>query len=207
MLDASNLHHAYLLPGDEEADALLRSILSELGVKESGNPDFFAFRFETFGIDEARELGLKAGRKAFGGRKIFIIQSRRITNEAQNALLKTLEDPYPDTHFFIRVRGEHLLIPTLLSRVQVLRPERREEAETSEAEKFLALTYAERLVFAKKFADDEKPLSPFIDSMLKMLKSRGMPLEKLEQIFTLRTFTDDRSASTRLILEHLALVI
>lgn len=203
----SNLHHAYLLPGDDEADALLDSIFSELEVKKSGNPDFFAFQLETFGIDEARDLSAKAGRKAFGSRKMFVISAKRMTLEAQNALLKALEDPYPDTHFFIRVREEQMLIPTLLSRVQVLRPEGVRTHDAEEAEKFLSLAPAQRLAFAKKFAEDEKSVSAFLDSLLKLLKDKGSSLEKLEKVFAIRRFSDDRSASSRLLLEHLALCL
>lgn len=207
MVDIDNLHHAYLIPGDEEGDALLESIFTQLEVKEAGNPDFFAFRTESFGIDEARDLSDKSMRKAFGIRKFFLISTRRMTTEAQNALLKTLEDPYPDTHFFIRMREEQLLIPTLLSRVHVLRSDAPKLSETGDAEKFLSLSLAQRLMFAKKFADDERALPPFLDSILRVLKSKDSSLEKLDKVFTLRRFADDRSASPRLLLEHLSLVI
>jgi hypothetical protein len=207
MVDEDNLHHAYLVPGDEDADALLASIFSQLGIKESGNPDFFAFRTDSFGIDEARDLGARAGRKAFGHRKIFVISAGRITVEAQNALLKSMEDPYPDTHFFVRVRGEHLLIPTLRSRMQVLRPGGSVVSNTEEAEKFLASPISDRLNFAKKFADDERAVSPFLDAVMKVLKAKQSSLDKLDRVFTLRRFADDRSASARLLLEHLSLVI
>ena len=117
-----NLHHANLLLGTtEEAESYLCSFCESLGIKLANNPDFFAFRIPTFGIDEARELSLLSARKALTGKKIFLIASARLTLEAQNALLKTFEDPFPDTFFFLAVREEALVIPTLRSRIQTIR--------------------------------------------------------------------------------------
>ena len=117
-----NLHHANLLVGTrEDAESYLVSLCNNLGIKLANNPDFFAFRMHTFGIDEARELKLMSVRKALTSRKIFFIVSTRLTFEAQDALLKTFEDPSPDTVFFLAVSEEAFIIPTLRSRMQVVR--------------------------------------------------------------------------------------
>src|SRR3989344_1067951 len=120
---ASNgIHHANLLLGArEEGEIYLRSLCESLGVRVANSPDFFAFRMDTFGIDEARELKSLSARKAISDRKIFFISPTRITLEAQNALLKTFEDPSPDTYFFLVVMEEASIEPTLLSRMLVSR--------------------------------------------------------------------------------------
>ena len=105
-----SLHHANLLiGGSEEAESYVRLFCDDCGVKVANNPDFFAFRMDTFGIDEARELKILAARKAITTKKIFLIAAERLTREAQNALLKTFEDPFPDTFFFLRTREEALI--------------------------------------------------------------------------------------------------
>ncbi|MDP3875229.1 MAG: hypothetical protein Q8Q22_01800 [bacterium] len=213
---ASNgMHHANLLIGaPEEAESYLRSLYNNLGIELANNPDFFAFKMETFGIDEARELRLLSTRKAVtaakagqAGRKIFLITPMRLTLEAQNALLKTFEDPFPDTYFFLGVSEESLVIPTLLSRMQIFRTYGGVASVGADADKFLSLSVKERLLFAKKFADEEKSLPVFLDNLLLMLrKCRGAP-DVVEKVYNIRRLIRDSTASPRLVIEHLSLVL
>ncbi len=200
----NNLHHANLLVGrEEESEAYLKDLLGALKFSRANNPDYLAFRHETFGITEARELRSLALRKAFGERKIFFISSSHITPEAQNALLKTFEDPTPDTLFFLRVREEGVLLPTLLSRMQVKKLGVSREAGE---DNFLALPYKERLNFVRKFVDAEKNLSSFLDELLLLEKARGTR-DGLEKLYNMRKLVRDNTALPRLVLEHLALVL
>lgn len=201
---SNGLHHAYLLVAEDLS--FLDSILDQLEIRRAGNPDFLIYRLETFGISEARELSAKAVRKSFSDRKIFAIHADTMTLEAQNALLKTFEEPYPGTHFFVLVREEEMLIPTLRSRMMILKSEA-QETKLTEAEKFLSLGIKERLLFVKKFIEEERQLAPFLDNLLKVLKEKREPVDKIDRIFSMRRFAEDRSASSRLILEHLSLVI
>src|SRR3990167_5929189 len=160
-------HHSNLLIGTSEvAESYLKSFCDSLGVKLANNPDFFAFRMPTFGIDEARQLSLLSARKALIHHKIFFITSSRLTLEAQNALLKTFEDPFSDTYFFLVAREEALIIPTLLSRMQAVHVGHGGVASVYiEAERFLSLPIKDRLLFAKKFVEDEGNLSVFLDDV------------------------------------------
>lgn len=202
---ADSLHHAYLLIGERSStEAFLHSFWAENGLMLTGSPDYFLFIEELFGIDEARNLASAAARKAFGERKIFFIAPERVSIEAQNALLKTFEDPYENTHFFLTVREEGLVIPTLRSRMRVLRIQ--SSALHNDAEKFLVSTPKERMAFAKKFADNKKNLSVFLDGLLLLLRKNGMS-ESLKKVYEVRRFSDDRSTAPRLILEHLAVIL
>lgn len=201
------MHHAYLLSGGQaEGYAAFSSLLEEIEFETEGNPDYFALEGGTFGIDEARSLSSRAYVKAFGERKVFLLAPERFTVEAQNALLKLLEEPPENTHFFILAREKELLIPTLLSRLNTVEVEGG-SASRSEAAKFLKMNPGERVAFAKKFADSEENLSVFLDELLLEMKKNGASAEKLKRAFKARQFADDRSAMPRLILEHLALVI
>src|SRR3989338_6545980 len=162
-----NLHHANLLIGDhEEAESYFSLLCKRLSIKIANNPDLVIIRIDTFGIDEARELRVLSTRKALGDKKMFLIVPTRLTIEAQNALLKTFEDPFPNTYFFLAVREEHLVVPTLRSRMQAIRVDTRShlvqsvQGETlyQEVEEFLSLPIKERLSYAKSFAEDEKNL-------------------------------------------------
>ena len=203
-----NLHHANLLIGTpEEAESYLRSLCDSWGVRLPNNPDFFAFKMETFGIDEARKLKLLSARKAISSRKIFLITPTRLTLEAQNALLKTFEDPFPNTLFFLGVREESLVIPTLLSRMQIIRTRGGNVAAGAEAEKFLSLSVKNRLLFAKSFADEEKSLPIFLDSLLFLLRKQKEKKDLLKNVYNVRRFVRDSAVTPRLIIEHLALVL
>lgn len=205
-VDFAHLHHAYLLVGSKEAaEEAVLLLFRENGAELRGSPDFFRFTDPLLGIDDARKLSEQAIRHAFTGKKIFFVAPEKLTHEAQNALLKTLEEPIPDTHFFLVLRDENLALPTLRSRVRTIRLEGKEE-EMKDAQKFLGLPLKERIAFVKKFVDHEKNLSAFLDELLLELRSRN-DVARLEKVFKARLVSDDRGALPRLILEHLAVVL
>ncbi len=200
------MHHAYLLVGDSvAAEEFLRNFWVEKGVKLAGHPDYFPYAETLFGIDEARKLSVQAAKKAFLKHKVFFINPQKITSEAQNALLKTFEDPYEDTFFFLVIREEELILPTLRSRMNSVRLTSK-SGELSEAKEFLKLGIKERMAFVKKFVDKEKNLSIFLDELLLILRSGG-EREKVKKVYEVRRYSDDRSASSRLVLEHLSLML
>ncbi|MBX4199090.1 hypothetical protein KW800_02325 [Candidatus Parcubacteria bacterium] len=209
-------HHAYLLIGErDEADEYLKDVFDESGISPVGNPDVFVISQDVFGVDDARELSDRAIEKAFGkgdkARKVFVIHANKFTSEAQNALLKTFEDPVANTHFFISARESSVFLPTLLSRLHQVRVGG-ELGKNKEVEKFLTKTLKQRIDFAKKFADEKEErgagaLALFLDSLLLKLRADGAPLEMQKKVLELRTYARDSGAMPRLILEHLALVL
>jgi DNA polymerase III delta prime subunit len=205
-------HHAYLLLGEKQAGKrYIQNILNEQGIASTGNPDVRFVEADVFGVDDSRSLGEEAQVKAFGSKKIFVISASRFTDQAQNALLKTFEEPTAGTHFFVVGRDENMFLPTLLSRMQTVRLDSSEQLE-SEAEKFLKMPLAKRILFARKFADEKEErgvgaLADFLDSLLAILKKENAPLSALEKVFKIRLFADDPSAMSRLIIEHLSLVL
>ena len=72
----------------------------------------------TIKVGEIRELTARLSLNAYeGGRKIAIIERADCMNEnAQNALLKTLESPTGDTLFFLLTENPGVLLPTVVSR-------------------------------------------------------------------------------------------
>lgn len=203
-----SLHHANLLVGTpDKTESFLRSLCDNLGVTLANNPDFFAFDVDTFGIDDARRLALLSTRKAVIHRKFFLVSAARLTLEAQNALLKTFEDPFPDTFFFLAVREEALVTPTLRSRMRMIRMSKDLTPGFSDADKFLSLSLKDRLLFAKEFALEEKSLSAFLDSLLSLIKKQKRAHESIESVYNVRRFASDSTTLPRLIIEHLSLVL
>lgn len=76
----------------------------------------------TIGIEEIRELIRWAHRKPFekDSQQILILQAQHLTEEAQNALLKILEEPPERTKITLAVSHVDHLLPTVRSRCSIV---------------------------------------------------------------------------------------
>ncbi|NLC43985.1 MAG: DNA polymerase III subunit delta' [Clostridiales bacterium] len=74
-------------------------------------------------VDQIRELQSKIKVKPFqdGKRICFIDEAHLMNHQAQNALLKTLEEPPSHTIFFLLADNTSSLLPTIISRCQLFR--------------------------------------------------------------------------------------
>ena len=74
------------------------------------------------GIDQIRDMEQAVTLKPFEGRtRVFIIDgAERLSMEAANSLLKTLEEPPPYVQLLLLASNERLLLPTVLSRCHKL---------------------------------------------------------------------------------------
>jgi DNA polymerase-3 subunit delta' len=74
-------------------------------------------------IDQVREVVDRSGYRPFEGKRRFIIidQAEAMAGPAQDALLKTLEEPPNATTFVLVTASPGTLLPTILSRCQRLR--------------------------------------------------------------------------------------
>lgn len=140
---AERLAHAYCLTGEEGIGkaALARALAEELLLGEGQpsrleiHPDYWEDdRPEAISIDEIRfhpERGAQAHDQSlqqFLSLKPFVASFRlgllanaeRMTEAAQNCLLKTLEEPPPNTVLVLTTAYPDHLLPTCLSRCQVI---------------------------------------------------------------------------------------
>ena len=73
-------------------------------------------------IGQVREVvRLAASRPFEGARRVFILGADTLNVQAANALLKTLEEPEGETVFVLLATSREGVLPTILSRAQVLR--------------------------------------------------------------------------------------
>lgn len=223
-------HHAYGVTESDKTvlEGLLSLLESKEGIPTKGNPDFRLYRYEVMGINEARELKAAAERKAVGNsRKVFVASSRSITREAQNALLKILEEPPIGTLFFLLVPSLEFLLPTLRSRLQILEI----LSEVHDMDKQLVMRFLDgsipsRLTMAqkmlreleqeKKTKEDSSELLlekgrifAFLAGLEQVLAEKDHVLiaEALREVLLVKKYSRDRSPSLKLLLEHLALVL
>ncbi|MCU0660505.1 MAG: hypothetical protein MUD00_02750 [Candidatus Pacebacteria bacterium] len=221
------LHHAYLIEGEHEV--LLPSILTLLdsfGVAREGNPDVTSEYYELFTVDDARALRARqVERSAVGDRRFFLIGVRFFTREAENALLKVLEEPALGVHFFVITPSGDALLPTLRSRFFLIPRDTRPEQHTvllTKGKEFLRLSKPERLKYIAEllteYEDDEKhvylkgealKLLDGIELALRdaMQNSTSVPVTHYESLLRTKSYMRDRGASTKMLLEYIALVL
>lgn len=93
---------------------------------ESGNnPDIIPVRTngKSIGVDEVREqITFKMRSKPYNGKyKIFVIEdANKLTVAAQNALLKTMEEPEQYGIFLLTCENYNIFLPTIISRTIIL---------------------------------------------------------------------------------------
>jgi DNA polymerase III delta prime subunit len=94
------------------------------------HPDFFSISgTNSIGIEQIRDLEKKLALKPYKAKiKIAIInEAEKLTLPAQNALLKTLEEPPENSLIILTAAKKDLLLPTIISRCRIIRL--REEIE------------------------------------------------------------------------------
>ncbi|MBI2617848.1 hypothetical protein HYW58_00095 [Candidatus Kaiserbacteria bacterium] len=217
------LHHAYLIVDDRDRSKDVAKFVEEnLGIPARGNPDVHIREYNVFGIDNAREIqSLESKRSASpgarpteAGKKIFILSTHSITREAQNAFLKTLEEPTAGTHFFILMRSPDILLPTLLSRMHVVKL-KKSGASTTFARQFLSSPAPERLALIKDIIESKnKPdalllidrLEQELHDRTDFRESEHVP-EAFEALQSVRSYLTDRSSSVKILLEYLSVTL
>jgi hypothetical protein len=228
-------HHAYCVVGGASVCQEVASFLEEeCGVVMRGNPDVFMQKYEVLTIDDARGLKLAHATRPFssrggkndendkklgGGRKFFIIETDSITHEAQNALLKIFEEPNEYAHFFLIIPSEELLLPTLRSRLFMVRDPRVALEKDSKGSPWniadlIVSSPAERIAFVDKLAadisDGKKPKSAALDfcaDLSRYLLNNGIKENAaiLAVIAQTESYLRDRAPSTKQLLEYVML--
>jgi DNA polymerase-3 subunit delta' len=137
---SSSLAHALLLIGPEGVGKTTLALLiaAEMAKADQwpggmhAHPDIWIedSQAERIGIDRVRaagkseEMGLQEffSRRAYaGGARVAVIaRAERLTEQAANALLKTLEEPPPDAHIILCATTPERMPQTIVSRCQTL---------------------------------------------------------------------------------------
>lgn len=141
VVHTKRLAHAYIFSGLEgigkrlTARALAKNLLCSSGAEKScgtcpaciqvdrgSHPDLMMIEPQKglITIDSIRNLKRELSRKSFaGGYKVCIIDDAdKMNSQAENALLKTLEEPTPDTVIILITAKPYHLLATVLSRCQ-----------------------------------------------------------------------------------------
>ena len=140
----------------------------------TNSPDFFYLNSTgSIGIEEVRKLQSSISRKPHSEPNItvFIKEAQNLTPEAQNALLKTLEEPPGNCLILLTAPDPSWLLPTFVSRCQITSlPVKVEKFEKEEAEKL------------KNFI--EKIFSSSIPQRLALLEKEGIAKDRETAVLT-----------------------
>src|SRR3989344_4175306 len=145
-------------------------------------PDFISITRDkrSIGIGEIRKGLERLSLKPFVSKaKVALIEeAQNLTLEAQNALLKTLEEPPKDSFLILTCPNEDLLLPTVVSRCVNLRvssklgsevPDEREKIFETNFFDLLSFSLKERLDFielSKEDFEDRETAIKMIDTWL-----------------------------------------
>jgi len=205
-------HHALVCFVDK-----VSVVLSELIEKDSffKEKEIERIEIEKFGIDNSRYLIEQAFlRPVIFNKKLIIVSFSAITVEAEQALLKILEEPPLTTQFlFFLPKGINLL-PTLNSRLQTIEFTEfveKESRKTEILESFLKLSVKDRIAQIEK--ELKKENSEWVrdlksDLLLELERgSKKYSLEVLESLNFVVTNLNTRGAANKMLLEELALIL
>jgi len=206
-LDQNNLHHAYLIEGEREIILPeLLGFVESLGIKTSGNPDFCVITLDSLKREDAKNLKSMGGQKGFSeGKKIFIVSANSFLLEAQNTLLKIFEEPIQNTHFFLILPDKNVLLPTLLSRLYLIKSKDNLEEEIKQVEKFISLSPKGRIDFLKEIMVEEEEDDSGVLSTDSVRSNMAKFLNALEVVIHNRFSQDIKNQTLKQVLffEHL----
>ena len=196
------MHHAYLLIGD--IDTAKKHIPKKDLI---AGADVSLLQYDSFGVGEARSLqNLSMQKPVSNEYRVFVVAFNTITTEAQNALLKLLEDPSEAARFYLITVRDDLLIPTLRSRLMNIDILSELHEVSADTEHFLESSYAERLgVVADRMKSKDEPWARRLLDELEVWIHSQHDATLMEEILFLRRYDRTRSASLKMLLEHLAL--
>ncbi len=203
-------HHSYVIYSVSDLDKLATDFISAQNFSDVTN-----IELESFGIDDSRNLIKSAYRQPAGQneKKLIVVRVGSFTLEAQQSLLKVLEEPPLSTTFLFLLPSENSVIPTLKSRfLEYAREfENVTDVVNENFAEFCALGYKDRLALIVKRLDKDDTLwlkdikyglAEMLSNSIQVLK----PSQRKSLAIAIETL-NTRGASNKMLLEEIALTI
>src|SRR3990167_3887025 len=203
----------------------VRKMLENLAMEESeNNPDLHIVNPEegkqSIGIAQARESTKFLQERPFSHKhKVVIVnKAELLTVQAQNALLKTLEEPPSYATIILNVKTENSLLATVVSRCRRVRVDESggdkeaviDEIDLAEASAILKMSIGERLDWAAEYSKEERGV--VIQTMEEWVSELRENLnltngKNIEIILNVKKDLEKTNVSLKLALEFLMLKI
>lgn len=194
----------------------------KISVKEKVDPfDLDILELESLGIEEVRQIQKKIYLKPFKGEKksLILVLIGAVSDEAQNSMLKMLEEPPQSSLIFIIAQTHLVFLPTILSRVKIIELHEEKELKNENLEEILKIhTSGDALVLAQQLSKDKNTAISWLEDLIlsarnKMLdaiavtnKNEALKLRKIIHKVELAHYDlKNTNTNARLVLENLFL--
>ncbi len=166
-------HHLYLIEGDLDLSTeILFDFFDKNHGMQKGSSHFFQKNYEKFLVDDARGLKELSSRKnSSGNKQVFILSINSTSDEAQNAMLKSLEEPVSGTYYFLIFPTLAHVLDTIKSRSYILDASHLSKGDEKLAHKIISANFAKRQEMIKEFAKLHENGEIGRDHILKLLKA------------------------------------
>jgi DNA polymerase III delta prime subunit len=148
---------------------------------------------------------------------LIILSAEKITEEGQNALLKTLEEPPSHATIILSAKTERSLLETVVSRCRKIRTDESRVGDAAEkVTNVCDMKVGDRFVWAEETAKEEKEvIIELLEKLIseeraRMLKAgmneiRGAKAQNIDEITKVKRDLEKTNVNTRLALEFLCL--
>lgn len=157
----------------EQRDAKLKALLSSLAIAPY---DQTWIEVENPGIDTIRLIKHSLILKSTSSSRAIILKNfDKSTIEAQNALLKTLEEPPLLTYIFLLAASVSSILPTILSRTNIINLVTSSYHHTplpaQDPLNLIQKSCGEKILLAQTYAKDKTEVSNYLISAIAILRS------------------------------------
>jgi DNA polymerase III delta prime subunit len=155
----------------ETIDTKIGQICSDLNHKfNQNNPDILLINQDSgWGIDQIRKISNFLSQKPFSHQSkiIIILEAQNLNIEAQNALLKILEEPGKDNYVILSTNKVKSILPTIISRCQTIKLVRVIH-ELPKTEKKIDITgnLIKDLILSEKLGKNKEDILPLLENQL-----------------------------------------
>ncbi len=185
---------------------------------ENSTPDTFIIEKEenrkSIGIETSRSVKKFLKEKPLNKDKktVAILKAELMTTEAQNALLKIIEEPPSYAEIYLLSKTENSLLDTVVSRCVKKRADACEENQTSKSEilKIVKMNTGERLDKAKEISEMEKEeliaeMEKWVIDLRLQRPGENLFIKKIEMIVSVKKSLEETNVNPRLAIEALLL--
>lgn len=197
----------FLSPNSEIRLKNIEGILESAGLKLS-HPDVLYIDQDKLGVIQARKIVEHFNLKPYSakGRGVAVLHANNFTPEAQNILLKILEEPPNEAVILLSADSDKNFLPTILSRCQVERLEDQKSVSNfdffPDIEKLIKSNHAERFAYIENLEDKDSFFDSLINYYHEQLKKNQTELEFLKTLLEAQKWKRS-NVNIRAILEYL----
>jgi DNA polymerase III delta prime subunit len=203
-------------PNISKRTEVILEVLKDNGLQQQHPNMFWMGEGEKLGVEVVRKIVEHLSLKPYqgGGQAVVLVEADNLTPEAQNAMLKTLEEPPIDSVILLGATSEDNFLPTVLSRCQIVNSKVKgqrselEDKDKEQVEKLINSSTEERFKYIEKLEDKQKLLDDLTTYFHSQLTTNhgSSTITILEDLIQAHRWTK-QNVNLRAILEYIMLKI